>query len=271
MATMLKPAERALLPLIFAACASHAPQAWSAHPLNTDDTGVQGAGNFQLELTYDASRDRELGVDERVDNFSTTLSYGLTDTIDIVLAVPYLRTETRDPALTSTQRERGFGDSALQLKWKFHERAPLSFALKPGMTFTTGDDSRGLGAGKNTYGLLLVSSLEYESRAYHFNLGYTHNNNLDNAAIRTNLFLVSAAVTFDLTDKLTLVGDVGKMTNADRASRSHPGYALLGLIYSPRENVDLDAGIQVGLNDVSEDRIYRIGLTLRWGSERKAL
>lgn len=253
-----------LLPLTLFVFASHAPQAWSAHPLNTDDTGVQGAGNFQMELTFDASRDKADGVEGNVDNFSTTLSYGLSDTLDIVLALPYLRTETRDASLGTTQMERGIGDTALQLKWKFHERDHLSFALKPGMTFTTGDEGRGLGAGKNTYGVLLASSLEYEPWAYHFNLGYTRNNNLDNAAIRTNLFLASAAATFDVSDKLQLVGDIGVATNADRQSGSAPGYVLAGLIYSPGKNVDLDVGIQAGLNDASEDRIYRMGLTIRW-------
>jgi hypothetical protein len=261
---MPKRAGQRLLQLIFAGCASYAPEAWAAHPLNTDDAGVLGAGNFQLETTYDSSHDKEDGVRARIDNFSVALSYGLSGTIDLVLSAPYFWTESRSSVFPASQTEHGIGDAVLQLKWKFYERDRASFALKPGMSFTTGDEERELGAGKNTYGMLLISSLEYDPRSYHFNLGYTRNNNLDIAAIRNNLFLASAALTYDLGDQTVLVGEAGWVTNADRRSGSHPGYVLLGLVYALREYIDLDAGVQVGLNEVSEDRIYRAGLTIRW-------
>lgn len=243
-------------------CAAVPPAAQAAHPLNTDDTGVQGAGNFQLETTFDDSHDDDDGVRSRLRGFAATLSYGIADSADLVLSVPHLRNETRDAG--GSQREHGPGDTSVQLKWRLYDEDGLSFALKPGVNFETGDADKGLGAGKTIYSALFVTSLEREPWSWHVNLGYTRNESLDRAAIRKNLFAVSCAFLYRATEGVKLVGDIGKSTNGDRHSDSHPAYVLGGVILSPRGDVDVDLGIQLGLNDVAPDRVLKVGVTLRW-------
>lgn len=240
------------------------PAAHAAHPLNTDDIGVQGAGNFQLETTFDDSHDHAQGVRARLRTFAATLSYGIADSADLVVSVPYLRSETRDDAAGGARREHGAGDAGVQLKWRFYDEDGLSFALKPGMTFGTGDADKCLGAGKAIYSALLIASLERDPWSWHFNLGYTRNNSLDSAAIRKNLFTVSGAFFYQAAEGVRLVGDIGKSTNGDRHFHSHPAYVLGGAIFSPRENVDFDLGIQFGLNEVAPDHVYKAGVTIRW-------
>ena len=137
-------------------------------------------------------------------------------------------------------------------------------ALKPGVNFAIGDADKGLGAGKTTYTALFITSLERGDWSWHFNLGYTRNDSLDRVAIRKNLFTVSGAVAYQAAEGLRLVGDIGKSTNGDRHSDSHPAYALVGAIFSPTKDLDFDLGIQFGLNDVAPDHVYKAGLTIRW-------
>jgi len=247
----------ALVCCIAVPCAAHA-----AHPLNTDDTGVQGAGNFQLETTFDDSHDDDEGVRLRLRSLAATLSYGIADSVDLVVSVPHLRSEIREAR--GTRSEYGAGDAGIQLKWRFYDEDGLSFALKPGVSFATGDADRGLGAGKTIYSALFIASLEREPWSWHFNLGYTRNDSLDSAAIRKNLFTVSGAVVYQAAERLRLVGDIGKSTNGDRHSDSHPAYVLGGAIFSPTEDVDFDLGVQFGLNDVAPDHVYKAGVTVRW-------
>ncbi|HUN55298.1 MAG TPA: transporter [Smithella sp.] len=50
-------------------------------------------------------------------------------------------------------------------------------AFKPGISFPTGDDKRGLGAGALGGHLYLIASQELGPWAFHGNLGYIRNEN----------------------------------------------------------------------------------------------
>ena len=76
-------------------CGSHAA-ARAAHPLLTEDTGTQGKGNSQLELTLDAFRDRLAGVDIRGAQAAALYSYGVADPVDFQVGLPYLRVKENE-------------------------------------------------------------------------------------------------------------------------------------------------------------------------------
>ena len=69
--------------------------AYSAHPLLTEDTGTQGKGGWQLEVNGERQKDPQPSSEEtpvlRAIQSGTTLSYGVTDTIDFKVDMPYLR------------------------------------------------------------------------------------------------------------------------------------------------------------------------------------
>jgi hypothetical protein len=83
--------------------------AQASHPLITEDTGVLGAGVWQLELHGEAIRDER-------DHLAAVLSYGVGASADLQLEVP------RD------------GDSMVSLKWRLHDAGPVSLVLKPDLT-----------------------------------------------------------------------------------------------------------------------------------------
>ena len=237
-----------------------AGSAFAAIPLITDDTWTQGRGKFQLELFGEYASDKEESVTNKNSDLSATLTYGLSDPVDIVLSVPYQAWRTNDSR--SETKGSGISDPTIEAKWRFYEKEGLSFALKPGVTIPTGDDEKDLGAGKMTYHLFLIVSKEMNPWIFHVNLGYIRNNNWEDD--RKDIWHASFALTFDLAKKLKLVGDIGVESNPERSSTNPPSYVLGGLIYSPRENIDLGLGIKGGLTKPEPDVAIRGGITCRF-------
>lgn len=64
------------------------------------------------------------------------------------------------------------------------------------------------------------------------------------------------------------MSEAGVRTNAARDDPFLPGrnghFAMLGLIYSPSDRIDLDVGIRKSLSRAEIDRALLIGATFRW-------
>lgn len=232
----------------------------AAHPLLTEDTGTQGEGKYQLELMADKTRDNPPGVTVRELQTTAVLSYGLLENADLQVGLPELRQHTHDAG--GRHARKGPLDASLDLKWRFFEREALSLALKPGITLPTGDENRGFGAGRATWGTLLVLSYEPGPLAFHSHLGYRRNNNAVDQ--RRDLMHLSGALTWKATDRLKLVADFSADSNPDGADRSSIRYRVLGFIYSPTPAFDLDAGLKHGHGRAATDRAFLLGATLRW-------
>lgn len=242
----------------------HAAVSYAAHPLITDDTGTQGKGGLQLELNaeyaYDKEREEDVTVTEKATEISTTLSYGVADTVDFVLGIPFQWVRVTEDG-RRVESESGFADVALELKWRFYEQNGLSFALKPGISIPTGDDQRGLGTGRVGWGLFLIGSKETAPWAFHANVGYTRNEN--SADERENIWHASVAATVEVAEGLQLAANTGIETNPDRGSNTHPVFIIGGIIYSISENVDIDFGIKAGLNRAETDYAVLAGIAWR--------
>lgn len=238
---------------------------FAAHPLITDDTGTQGKGKFQIEINSEFFRDKEtadgVSFKEIGGEISTVLSYGLADNVDIVLGVPYQWFKLKEEGVT-VEKESGISDIALEVKWRFYEQEGFSLALKPGITFPTGDDKKGLGSGKATYSLFFIATKEIEPFAFHLNVGYVRNENKLNE--RKDLWHASLASEVDVVKDLKAVANIGIERNSDKASNTHPAFILGGLIYSISENIDIDVGIKGGLNKPETDLTFLAGIALRF-------
>lgn len=232
---------------------------YAAHPLITDDTGTQGKGKFQLELNSEYGVDKEDGVTTKVFEFAPTLSYGLTDNIDIVIGVPYQHIKVED---TTTVKESGVADSSFEIKWRFFEKDGLSLALKPGVSIPTGDENKGLSAGKVGYSAYLIVTKELKPVNLHLNIGYLRNENKFDE--RKNIYHASIAGEYEATEKLKIVANIGTETNPDKTDNTAPSFALAGFIYSVTENLSIDAGYKFGLNTPEVDNTYLLGIALKF-------
>lgn len=232
----------------------------AAHPLITEDTATQGAGHLQLELTNEHTTTRAAGVRRYTVLTSTILGYGVTDTTDVLVSLPYLRLGAS--AADGTPGVNGWADAGLDLKWRFYQSGPLSLAVKPGLTFPTGDDTRGLGVGERSWSAYLVTSYDARPWTAHLHFGHLHHNNTLNE--RTDIWHASAAVVRQQGEKLKLILDGGVDTNTDRNSDYSPVFVLVGAIWSPRPDFDIDAGFRDQHGDGATGHTWLAGLTARW-------
>lgn len=233
---------------------------YASHPLITDDTGTQGKGKFQLEVNGGYGHNRDDGVLTQTVQAATTLTYGISDPVDLALTLPYEYIRVREA--DSVTKSNGISDLSLEAKWRFYEREGLSFAVKPGVSFPTGDEDKGLGSGKVDYHIFLIASKELKPWELHFNVGYTRNENKIDE--KRNLWQASLAATVEVVKGLKIVGDVGIGSDTNRNLNIPNAFILGGLIYSVSENFDIDLGVKGGLTKPAEDYVLLTGITWKF-------
>ncbi|MGZ9712133.1 transporter [Glaciimonas sp. GNP009] len=226
--------------------------AFAAHPLVTDDTSTQDVGNRQLEVNTDWYKKQ--GDFSHVAD--VTFTYGVLSNVDLISDVP-----------STLSSPRGVNDGSLGIKWRFYEQGPISLAIKPILVLPTGNQNRSLGTGRSSGALTLIGTVDMSPWMFHGNIGVNVNRYAlasDRQSNRDALWRASAAVSYSLTPKCSLVGDIGITRNSDVMSTINPAFMLTGLIYSPNKDVDLDAGIKFGLNSAEVSHQLGVGLTWRF-------
>lgn len=218
--------------------------AWAYHPLVTDDTGTQGMGGNQMELGYDFARSKANGVTDNERAVPFTYTRGLGDHLDVFAGIA-----------RQTSPAHGWGNVSLGAKWRFYENeaSAFSLALKPEILLpvSAAREARGLGNGKTSYGLSLIMSRETGFGEVHVNLTAERVNYADRVAFpdRRNLYRLSVAPVWALAEGWKLALDLGLQTNPDPAEESRMGYAALGVVYSPADNLNLSLGVTRDLHD----------------------
>jgi len=233
------------------AAALFASGAFGAHPLNTEDTGTQGKGGWQLELNGEWNRDKVDDETVKGAQAAAVLSHGVAETVDLQFGVPW----------QDTGSDRGGGDLVAALKWRFWEQGPMSAGLRAGVTAPTGDEDRALGNGKPTWAVLLIGQYEGERWIFLAHGGYRRNHNT--VGDRESIGEISGAVLYKASAQLKLLVDGNRTTNPDPESGQKIRQMVVGAIYSPSKDLDLDVGFRRG-NDAAIDRALMAGITLRW-------
>jgi len=232
---------------------------FAAHPLITDDAFTQGKGNLQFELDGESNHQNKDGVVEDATVITAMLTYGINDQTDVILGIPYSYLRQADSV---TITEYGISDTALALKWRFYEKGGLSLALKPGLTLPTGNDEKGLGSGRTTYSTFFIATQVLADWLIHLNLGYKRNENKVDE--REDLWHASLAGEMKISKNFRVVANIGVETNPDRCSSIDPIFIIVGIIYSIRENLDIDFGLKSWLNSLDTDYSVLAGLTWRF-------
>lgn len=194
------------------------------------------------------------------DYATAVLAYGLQDPLAVIVTLAYgrIRVETDE----ETTHARGIGDLGLDLKWRFYEHDALSFALKPGVRFATGDADEQLGAGRERASVFFVTTFEPKPWAVHLHLGYLWNANV--LSEREDLWHASLGGWLWLGERWRIVAEAGTFRNVDPDSTRHPAFAIVGAILSPREDFDLSFGVRTALSRPETDYSLLAGLTLRF-------
>lgn len=247
------------------------PSAFAAHPLITDDAGTVGAGKVQVEVTSEITRDKERAYSKDAEtdvpvkssggSFAVTTTAGVHEKVDLVLGIPYQWTAIYEDGLRTAKAD-GLSDISFDVKWRFFEQDGWSFAVKPGFTLPTGDDDKGLGAGRAAYRAYLIGTKELAPFAFHANLGYIRNEN--KADERKNIWHASLAAEYEFVKSLKAVANFGIERNPDASSSTNPAFALTGLIWQINDTFSIDGGIKLGLNKPETDTTYLFGVTMKF-------
>lgn len=260
--------KKQLSALLFVLCVSISSVAQAAHPLVTDDTGTQGAMKFQVETSAEFGWDKESahGITTLSDYqlLNVAVTAGMLEALDLIVSYPYTWQKIEDNA-GNNLNNNGLKDLSLSLKWRFLEFGPASVAIKPSITFPTGNRDKGLGAGRAGYGATLISTVEYKPVAVHANLGYTNQKytDADKDGSRQHLWNLSLAGTVEVLKGLQMVAEVGTTSNPDKGSNTWPTFMGGGVIYSVLESLDLSLGIRGGLTVPQTDMALLAGMTFK--------
>lgn len=241
-----------------------------AGPLITDDTGTIGKGKFQFELKGEYTKDKtdieDLTLKFKSSTIQTNLTYGIVDTLDLVFGIPYQKNEIKaNDEIVS--KENGLSDLSFEMKWRFYEtKDNWSFALKPALTLPTGKAEKGLGTGRPSYALTFITTKSMEPLLIHFNLGYAYIDyklQEDKDSLRKSILKASSALEYYFLSNLKAVTEVGIYTNSEKGSKTHPAFVTGGLVYIPKESLELSLCVRGPLNKVEKDLSIIAGLTLK--------
>jgi hypothetical protein len=239
--------------------------AWGSHPLITDDAETQGKGKVQVEINGQLDSDKETlnGVTAESTGVQvmTILSYGLAENTDLVLSLPYQWGKVKEEGIT-VYDDKGLSDTTIEVKWRFFEKDGLMLAIKPGVILPTGNESRGLGAGRIGYHAFFIGTKEAEPWEFHANVGYIRNEN--KADEEKNIWHVSLAAEYEVFKNLELVGNIGIERNRDKRAGGNPAFILGGVVYEISEGFSLDLGVKYGLTAAETDWSLMAGAAFRF-------
>ena len=234
--------------------------AMAMHPLITDDAGTVGKWKSQFEFNIEAATDESEGETVDTSQVASTMTFGIHDNIDLVFTVPYQFITTKfDGGRT---RDDGFFDVTLETKWRFFDKDGWGLAVKPGVTFPSGDEDNGMGSGRVSPQFYFIASKELERFAFHFNAGYLRNeNDIDE---RNNLWNVSLASTVKVCNWLTAVANIGAERNSDKLSDTPAAFIIGGFVFPVTENLTFDLGVKGGITEPEDDITWLAGVTLNF-------
>ncbi len=226
--------------------------AFAAHPLSTEDATVLGKSNQQIEVNTDRVSFR----DQQEQVAALTSTYGYSDDLDLFANLPL-----------NVSSPHGIGDVSIGSKWQFKDYQGHLLVFKTELFLPTGDQQKGLGQGRRSIDLGLVDSYTRSAWTWHGNVVLTINDyehDVDRQMNRKLVWRASSAVVYQANTHWALTADTG-FTQADsRSDNSKPVYLLGGVIYSPSNTLDLDAGLRRQRVGGATETRFGIGLTQRY-------
>ena len=233
-------------------------------PLITDDTGIQGAGGNQLEVSYGRDRARSGGETARVHSVPVVYTYGLTDAVDVYAGIAYSRIRSG----VQDGDANGFGNTAFGAKWRFFENedSGTSFAVKPEVAVPVSRqrEDDGLGTGKASGALTFIFSQDVPFGSVHLNAGIGRDRFRHSEDDSTNKHLSMAPV-WDVSEQWKLAADVGLDWSRSGGDTVRSKYAEIGAIYSPNKDLDLALGfIRTRDNESPKTTTHSVTAGLTW-------
>jgi Putative MetA-pathway of phenol degradation len=227
------------------------------------------AGHLQIESDlFNVTVDRTGGA--TTDTYlitNPTLKLGILKTVDVeVNMVPFEIVTVTDHATGVRSQESGVGDLLLKLKWNLigDDGGNFSIALFPYLKAPTA--KVGIGNGSVEGGVIVPINFSLPAK---WSLSINAElDSLKNILNDSHHFNTSSTVSLNksVSDTVTLSGEIWTDTNFDPQSTTTQFSADLGIAWIPRRrpNLQLDGGLNVGLNNVTPGVQTYVGVSRRF-------
>jgi hypothetical protein len=239
-------------------------------PDKTESPYTVDAGHFQLEtdlVSYSYDHDTDDGEDTRVDAWAVTpinFKVGLLNRVDLQTVIEtYNHITTRDRVAGTKVTESGFGDITSRLKINLwgNDGGSTAMAVMPFVKFPTNQD--GIGNDSVEGGVIVPLAAEL---AAGWGIGIMTeldlNRDEDDDGHHTE-FINSVTFSHGIVGTLDGYGEFFSAVSTERDS-DWVGTVDLGLTYRLNENVQLDAGVNIGVTHAAEDVNPFSGLSIRF-------
>lgn len=238
-------------------------------PDRTESPITVDAGHFQIETDFIVINQNQTtvsGQEIKTSGFGvmvSNLKAGLTDNIDFqVVLTPYVTGKASVNGV-DTQDLSGFGDTTLRLKWNLigNNEGDFSFGLMPFMTLPT--SSGGMGHKKIEAGLIAPFGLSLPNE---WEMGgmFQYNRAKNDADDVFHHEYVTS-----LTMGHSVYGDFDgyvEFWNQISSELDSKWEATLdfGLLYHVAKDVQLDAGVNIGITEATDDLNPFLGISARF-------
>jgi hypothetical protein len=270
--TTASTASKTCLCLGSALCLAMSPAARADDSIVTDrpdfveSSDVVGAGHFQIETGFASERSVADGLKTRTRTTPTLLRMGVSDSLELRVETDgFVRSSTQDPALGTTQRDSGFSDTALGLKWRMQEGDEANG--KPGIAWLAHVDVDSGSPAFRGQGLRpsLRAVAEWELPD-DFSVGVMPGLIADKSASGKRFVAGILAVT--VAKSWTPVWHTFvELAGQQLASKKNGGSVVTfdaGVAYLVTESVQLDFSVARGLTSTSPDMQWGVGLSVRF-------
>jgi hypothetical protein len=231
-------------PAVLLAVAMFTELASALQPLITDDTGTQGQGGNQLEVSLNPSRITSSGVADRIVGLPAAYTRGVTDTLDVYAGVSWLHLRPG----AGDGDAGGAGNPTIGTKWRFLDSTANGTSaagkLELLLPVSSSAEAAGLGSASMGGNLTFIVTQEVPFGAIHVNAGAGRlryraaGNHPDATPMR-----LSAAPVWQLDTQWRLALDLGAQWVKSSEQRVRTGFVELGAIWSPDDNMDLALGV----------------------------
>jgi hypothetical protein len=223
------------------------------------------AGMVQVETTLvDWTRDRYGGFRaEQVTIGETAFKLGLTDRLHVEVGVaPYTRISVSDGALS--ERVSGFGDLGVAAKYRLtSEAAPVQIAVRPFVKIPTA--KRSLGNGEVEGGVVVPIAFAIPGSQLSVTLGPELGVNSDGDGSGHHLATAQViSLGVPLSDRLSASAELWGYWDFDPAGTVRQRAVAASAGYLLSSNLQLDAGVNLGLNRDTPDIQAYSGIAFRF-------
>ena len=234
-------------------------------PDKTESAYTVDAGHFQVEMdllayTYDRSRHEKV---EGLAIAASNLKVGVLNNLDLQLIVEtYNLQRTKDRATGNDSRLSGFGDVTLRSKINLwgNDGGPSALSIMPFLKLPTAGD---LGNGAVEGGVIFPFAMELPAE---WGLGaqieVDHLRDSSGSSYHQE-FSNTVAVSHDLGEKLGFYVELFNSVSNERHSAWIATFDF-GFTYAVTRDIQLDAGMNIGLTDAADDFNPFIGLSMRY-------